>query len=227
MVIREERPSDLLRRMLSRRRSGRRAEGYIESYSFPSSVEKKVRRRHKLDDVAWREVERGLREWLICCGYRGRSQLGMPSRVVDDAWHEFILNSIAYADFCREAYGEFLHHTPESDLATPMEGALGNTILAWDRSSTGKEDESVLWELDERLDIKEPLGIGRMQVLSVRSARRADGGGSGIVYGGGCGGGSGGGHHGGGCGGSGGGCGSSGGSCGGGCGGGGCGGGGG
>lgn len=37
-----------------------------------------------------------------------------PSAYVDEAWHEFILHTQLYGDFCRERYGRFVHHTPTS-----------------------------------------------------------------------------------------------------------------
>jgi len=40
----------------------------------------------------------------------------MPSQVVDDLWHEFILYTRNYALFCRRAFGGFLHHTPAAAL---------------------------------------------------------------------------------------------------------------
>jgi hypothetical protein len=93
----------------------------------------------------------------------------MPSRVVDDAWHEFILDSIAYTAFCNAAFGTYLHHTPDEAISTPMTDALGNTVQAWDRSEVGRE-ESVLWDLDEKLKIPEPLGIGGLQLSAARSS---------------------------------------------------------
>jgi hypothetical protein len=41
----------------------------------------------------------------------------MPSQVADDLWHEFILYTKAYEDFCKQAFGRFLHHTPAAVLA--------------------------------------------------------------------------------------------------------------
>ncbi len=35
-----------------------------------------------------------------------------PSKRVDKAWHEFILHTRAYEAFCRERYGELIHHDP-------------------------------------------------------------------------------------------------------------------
>jgi hypothetical protein len=172
-----------------------------------------------LGDEDWALIERGLREWFICCAWRGRMVLGMPSRAVDEAWHEFILDTIAYEAFCDAAFGAYLHHTPDEAMSTAMGDALANTVRAWDHSDAGQE-ESVLWDLDERLGIDEPLGVNGLQLSAVRSTTTATG--TGIYGTGGCVTGGGGGDGGGGCSGGGdvGGCG------GGGCGGGGCGGGG-
>jgi hypothetical protein len=92
----------------------------------------------------------------------------MPSKLVDDAWHEFILDSVSYVDFCSQAFGDYLHHTPEETMGTPMRHALADTIRAWDRSDRGKE-ESVLWQLDSRLGVEQPLGIDGAGLQSART----------------------------------------------------------
>jgi len=200
-----------------RRRSIRRGEAYILEYEFPPHIKRRIQRRHPdLSDDEWKLVERGLREWFICCVWRGPAVLGMPSRAVDDAWHEFILDSVAYTAFCNAAFGHYLHHTPDEAMSTPMADALGDTVRAWDRSGVGESEESVLWDLDERLEIREPLGVSGVQLSAARSGGAAlgtpfiggcavgggsDGGGEGGCGGGGDGGCAAGGCGGGGCGG--------------------------
>lgn len=218
-----QKPNRLL--VTQRKRAARKGEAFIVSYEFPSQLERRTLRKHRqLDEASWPLVERGLREWFVCCAWRGRTVLGMPSRLVDDAWHEFILDTLAYTAFCNVAFGAYLHHTPDEAMSTAMGEALANTVRAWDRSEAGRDEESVLWDLDEKLDAVEPLGVDGLQLSAVRSATSVSG--AAGMYGGpwlGCAGGGGG--EGGGCGGGHGGCGG-GGSCGGGgCGGGGCGGG--
>jgi hypothetical protein len=202
------------------RRAPRKRERFISGYVFPSHIAARVRKRlPRIEERDWPLVEQGLREWFVCCAWRGGAVLGMPSRAVDEAWHEFILDSIAYIDFCERAFGGYLHHTPDEAMATPMGDALARTVRAWDRSEAGQEEESVLWDLDERLGIDQPLGLDGLQLSGVRSAS------AGYPYvaaacfvgGGGCGGGGSGGESGGGgCGGGGGGGCSGGGGCGGG-----------
>lgn len=215
-----------------RSRAARRAEAYIAGYAFPPHIERRVRRKlPQLDDAGWTLVEQGLREWLVCCAWRGRTVLGMPSRAVDEAWHEFILDSLSYSGFCDTAFGEYLHHTPDEAMAAPMDGLLAETVRAWDRSEMGRgERESVLWDLDRQLGIDDPFGLAEMQLVTARTRSPYPTANSWAYAQGGfwAGGGDGGHHHhGGGCGAGGGGGSGEGGGCGGGsgCGGGGCGGG--
>jgi hypothetical protein len=143
-------PSRLLIR--KRSRAARKGEAHILDYEFPPHLEARVRRRFpQLDDQGWALVEQGLREWFVCCAWRSRSVLGMPSRLVDEGWHEFILDSLSYTQFCNAAFGDYLHHTPDEAMSTSMSNALNQTVLAWDRSDIGSDEDSVLWDLDERL----------------------------------------------------------------------------
>jgi hypothetical protein len=216
MAAEEKRQKRGLMALAPWRRAANRGEKFVEGYEFPSHIRRRVQRRHpQLNDLGLVLVERGLREWLICCAWRGRTQLGMPSRAVDDAWHEFILDSVAYTQFCKAAFGDYLHHNPDETMSTPMSHALSNTVRAWDRSRAGKQGESVLWDLDEKLQISDPLGMGEQELGSARAVAGAgsgwaggwfipvdlgdggggggDGGGGGGDGGGGCGGGCGGG----------------------------------
>ncbi len=57
-------------------------------------------------------VLRGLRQFFMAHLRSGRKFVGMPSKVVDAAWHEFILHTQAYQLWCQSAFGGLLHHTP-------------------------------------------------------------------------------------------------------------------
>jgi len=200
------------------RMRARRAERTIEGWEFPVHVWTKVAKRQPAatSEVVRADVERGLRDWFICCAWRGRRTVGMPSRLVDEAWHAFILDSVAYMTFCGAVFGEYLHHFPEDAGRGEDPRSLANVVLAWDRSVRGHDGESVLWDIDHRWDIEDPWGISDYDLARIRASRE----GNGTVYcaGGGCGASGGGGSSDAGSGDAGGGCGS-------GCGGGGCGGG--
>ena len=188
------------------RMRARRAERVIRGTEFPSHIWRKVAKRYPMteDSVARVQVERGLREWFVCCAWRGRRSLGMPSRLVDEAWHAFILDSVAYMTFCRAAYGVYLHHFPEGAGAGGG-NELADTVWAWDRSTSVYE--SILWDLDVRYDIEDPWGISDYELATIRAAKSPGPGGGGGCGGGGCVGGGGGGSDGGSAGCGGGGCG--------------------
>jgi hypothetical protein len=172
---RRRKPSRLL--VARRSRAARRGEQFIAAYEFPEYFPRRVAKRlPDLDEAELQLVERGLREWFICCAWRGRTVLGMPSRAVDEAWHELILDTMTYTAFCEKAFGDYLHHTPDEAMGTSMNVALADTIRAWDRSEAGREGESVIWDLDERLGLEEPLGVNGLQLSAIRSGTPVVGG---------------------------------------------------
>ena len=63
---------------------------------------------------------------LVGLGYRG---LGMLSPEVDSVWHEFILFTREYADFCQAAFGAFIHHVPRTSRS-PLPEASGEDFLS-------------------------------------------------------------------------------------------------
>lgn len=97
----------------------------------------------------------------------------MPSHAVDEAWHGFILCTARYSAFCDAAYGRFLHHHPEGGapagsaaLADCAYEQLRRTVIAWSLVAAPGE-ECVLWELDSKVGVDEPWGIGPELVAAV------------------------------------------------------------
>jgi hypothetical protein len=60
--------------------------------------------------------------------------IAMPSRVADDAWHEFILMTRLYHEFCDEAFGRYLHHTPDAVSDRPIRPAIPRTLELLERN---------------------------------------------------------------------------------------------
>lgn len=84
---------------------------FIDGYVFSFSLREKFKKRHpQLNEKAVEAVFAALKDFFICC--TDSKWHSMPSKVVDDAWHEFILHTREYHGFCEEAFGKFLHHTP-------------------------------------------------------------------------------------------------------------------
>lgn len=124
-----------LRMNTSATRTRQRREAFIKQYAFPDALKRKLLEKHpQLTALQIDLVLGALRQYFLACLYanvvvRG-GVVGMPSRVVDEVWHEFILMSRDYADFCNRAFGSFLHHVPESDMKAPMQRAISNTLDA-------------------------------------------------------------------------------------------------
>jgi len=57
-------------------------------------------------------ASRGLKQFFMAHLVSGNKFVSMPSQIVDDLWHEFILYTREYQQFCAEAFGRFMHHTP-------------------------------------------------------------------------------------------------------------------
>jgi hypothetical protein len=93
-------------------------EHFIRSYVFPATLfESFKKQRATLSDKDVQLVARALRQYFIVYLRAGRSVIGMPSRVVDDLWHEFILATRTYQLFCQSAFGHFLHHIPAAEAS--------------------------------------------------------------------------------------------------------------
>jgi hypothetical protein len=93
-------------------RRARRAE-FIRSYTLPKGLFEKLRQRHpQLSLKDCQLVAQALRQFFLAYLAGRRKAVSMPSQVVDDLWHEFILYTRNYQAFCNQAFGSFMHHTP-------------------------------------------------------------------------------------------------------------------
>lgn len=93
---------------------------YVRSYKFPKGLEARLlKHRPELTSEQVALVFDGLRQYFKITLAAKRRMVAMPSQVVDDLWHEFILHTRNYQNFCSRAFGRYLHHTP----AEAMSGA--------------------------------------------------------------------------------------------------------
>ncbi|RYF33337.1 MAG: hypothetical protein EOO26_08495 [Comamonadaceae bacterium] len=90
---------------------------FVREAEFPRFLTAKIRAAHP--DLAERDAElvlRGLRQFFMAHLRSGRKFVAMPSKVVDTAWHEFILHTQGYQRWCHAAFGGLLHHSPAEVL---------------------------------------------------------------------------------------------------------------
>lgn len=95
-----------------------RREAYIREAPLPRGLFEALRKRRP--DLSLKDcqlVSAALRQFFLAHLKSGRRYVSMPSQVVDDLWHEYILYTRNYEEFCRRAFGRFLHHTPAAVLS--------------------------------------------------------------------------------------------------------------
>lgn len=107
---------------------------FIRTYSFPQGLLARLAARHPALTLKQQQlVARGLRKFFLCNLAAKGEFVSMPSKVVDDLWHEFILFTKHYDEFCKKALGKFLHHTPAVVLgsqATANQGLRRTWVYA-------------------------------------------------------------------------------------------------
>lgn len=98
----------------------------IDRFPYQRTLDRRLAERRPELTPAQRElVFQGLRDYFHLCNDAGRKMVSMPSQVVDDAWHEFILFTRQYKRFCDQALGRFLHHTPAEAMRSPTDAQEG------------------------------------------------------------------------------------------------------
>jgi hypothetical protein len=92
---------------------------FIQDYAFPKGLDARLlKRRPELSPAQVALVFDGLRQYFEISLDARKRLASMPSQVVDDLWHEFILYTRNYQAFCNRAFGRYLHHTPAEAMST-------------------------------------------------------------------------------------------------------------
>lgn len=102
---------------------------FIERYEFPTGmIDRALGRCPKGTQRS--DLDTGLRQFLLACGSNTHLAAAMPSKVIDEAWHEFLTYTRDYATFCDQAFGQMLHHVPESAMTASELTANHGTGMA-------------------------------------------------------------------------------------------------
>ena len=168
-----------------------RREHHIRSFVFPAALLQSLRETYPLlEEKDTQLVARALRQFFLVHARSPNATIGMPAKVVDELWHRFILDTQAYAAFCRSAFGRFFHHVP-ADRSGKGDGASSGLRRTWRLACL---EENIHPQRPTRLPllfaIDAKLAIPGATVYTLASFRRGFGGDSGDASG--CGGASGG-----------------------------------
>jgi hypothetical protein len=99
---------------------------YLNQFELSSAVV--ARARTKLPELTPEQeylVQQGLEQYFRICVAAGGKFVSMPSQAVDVLWHEFILFTRLYDQFCKRALGYYLHHTPAEAMPTRYSATAG------------------------------------------------------------------------------------------------------
>src|SRR6187397_3058152 len=81
---------------------------FIDRYAFPPELHESLQRDGGFSLAQSGQVLEALKQYFIAWLLAQRSgigkALGMPSKAVDDAWHQFTLMAREYEEFCLEAF---------------------------------------------------------------------------------------------------------------------------
>lgn len=105
---------------------------YIRNYVLPVGLFDKLRQRRP--DLTVKDCQltaHALRQFFLAYLKSGKQFVSMPSQLVDDLWHEFILYTKNYEHFCRRAFGRFLHHSPAAVLGSTKVSNAGLRRVWW------------------------------------------------------------------------------------------------
>ena len=98
---------------------------FIKRYHFGTSLKNKIAEEYpKLSSYDIDIVLDGLKQFFIVAYLAKGRRIGMPSVIVDAAWHHFILHTIDYHNFCKKAFGKLFNHTPNSSIENPKDIAI-------------------------------------------------------------------------------------------------------
>lgn len=104
---------------------------YIDAYDFHQGLMIKFKKaRPELSAEQASVVALALKDYFKICQMAKKEFVSMPSQIVDELWHEFILFTRLYQKFCKSAFGRYLHHTP-AEAMQGMNVASDGLKRAW------------------------------------------------------------------------------------------------
>lgn len=93
--------------------------------SIPSEVVHRFAHKHNVELLEASHIFDQLEDFLDTASKTAMS----PPATVDEAWHEFILHTKSYSEYCTHRYGRFIHHLPNSSSCCDTNCSTGDVRL--------------------------------------------------------------------------------------------------
>lgn len=104
-------------------------------YSFPINVIEEFKEKTLIkNEKSISLVIKGLKIFIIMCLYNKNNKHAvlMDSKYIDELWHALILDTREYDNFCKNSYGEIIHHNPAKKSITTKE-MIDNNEKLWNQ----------------------------------------------------------------------------------------------
>jgi hypothetical protein len=113
-----------------------------------------VTRQNLPEDLAHSMV-RGMVQFLIVLAQQEQGAELSPPTLIDTAWHEALIDTVNYRDFCAEFFGKTLdHHPPITAEDFRLENlALTTRTVELAREAFGDKLETVVWRRSKRVQV--------------------------------------------------------------------------
>lgn len=85
----------------------------VMAYEHPELIDR-YKRKLDMNDEDARELFADTKRYLYLCAVAGKPLA--PPHAVDQGWHEFLMYTKDYQDFCFAHLGKFVHHNPNPML---------------------------------------------------------------------------------------------------------------
>ncbi len=120
----------------------------LDSFEAPYLQEKLLSDAKFSSTEGYQEAFTEFKRYIALMGLHGK-KASMASEKVDEVWHQFILFTPQYHEFCEQMFGEYLHHVPKTSFAPVPSEHKRNLRELYVRTFTGI---SPLWNLNESSD---------------------------------------------------------------------------
>ena len=84
------------------------------------------------------------------------------SRRVDEAWHQFVLFTREYTEFCAQSFGRYMHHRPGYWLESTQHETMAFEEFAATYASLFGERPPALWRDDHELRLDDRIRFERL-----------------------------------------------------------------
>lgn len=118
----------------------------LERFEAPYLEEKLLKEGEFSSSQEYQDVLREFKKYVALVDLnRGKGKMSMPSERVDEVWHQFILFTPQYHEFCNEFLGKYLHHLPTTSH-TPLTSTGTKNFIKFYQETFGNIPE--IWGLD-------------------------------------------------------------------------------